>query len=214
MFLTAGTIYAVLLGFLVVAVWEAYDNAHSNVGEEASTLATMYRQTNGMHPGERDHMRELLREYTESVAEKEWSIQAATGGAAPEARKAVADVYRAYASLPAAEANSSINQAFLSNMSIVAADRNKRTLEASEQLPAVLWVGLVTGAVVVVGMTFLLYMETPLPHIIMAAIMAGLIGTLLYVAVAFDRPFSGPLGLQPEPFEHSLSVFKAVDAGG
>lgn len=214
MFLTAGTIYAVLLGFLVVAVWEAYDNAHANVGEEASTLATMYRQTNGMPDDERDAMRDHLREYAEKVASSEWIIQAKTGGADKDARRAVADIYREFAQMQPQQANSSINQAFLANMSIVAADRNKRTLQSGEQLPTVLWVGLLMGAVVVIGMTFLLYMEMTAPHVVMAGVMAGLIGTLLFVAMAFDRPFSGPLALSPEPFEHSLSVFKAVDAGG
>src|SRR5271156_6562534 len=78
LFLTAGTLYAVLLGFLVIAVWENYESAKDNAAEEASTLTTLYRQTNGMPPSERQEMRILLREYTESVARDEWKIQAAT----------------------------------------------------------------------------------------------------------------------------------------
>ena len=38
LFLTAGVIYAVLLGFMVVAVWESYDAAHANAAEEAAML--------------------------------------------------------------------------------------------------------------------------------------------------------------------------------
>lgn len=71
LFLTAGTIYAVMLGFLVVVVWEAYGDAKGNVGVEASTLTTMYRMTNGMDPAELKPMREHIRAYTEAVAEKE-----------------------------------------------------------------------------------------------------------------------------------------------
>src|ERR1700712_970356 len=58
LFLTAGTIYAVMLGFLVVVVWEAYGDAKGNVAVEASTLTTMYRMTNGMDTAELKAMRE------------------------------------------------------------------------------------------------------------------------------------------------------------
>ena len=47
-FQTAGTIYAVLLAFSVIAVWQSYGAARENEAEEASTLATLYRQTNGL----------------------------------------------------------------------------------------------------------------------------------------------------------------------
>ena len=50
LFLTAGVIYAVLLGFMVVAVWESYDAAHETASLEAATLVPLYRQTFDMAP--------------------------------------------------------------------------------------------------------------------------------------------------------------------
>jgi len=40
--------YAVLIGCMVVAVWESYDEAHANVAEEAAMLVPLYRQTTVM----------------------------------------------------------------------------------------------------------------------------------------------------------------------
>ena len=48
LFLTAGVIYAVLLGFMVVGEWESYDAARANAGEEAAVLVPLYRQTTVM----------------------------------------------------------------------------------------------------------------------------------------------------------------------
>src|SRR5580698_8931399 len=62
LFLTAGTLYAVLLGFLVIAVWESYGNAHENVSQEAAQLVSMYRLTQGMEKSETDTMQRLIRE--------------------------------------------------------------------------------------------------------------------------------------------------------
>lgn len=212
-FLTAGTLYAVLLGFLVIAVWENYEAAKDNAAEEASTLATLYRQTNGMVPSEQHTMRVLLREYTEAVAVDEWPIQAATGGASPRARKAVADTYRVFATMSPQMAAAPITTEYLQTMRVVASDRNRRTLQASESLSGVLWIGLLVGGAIVIGMTFLLYMDATWPHVLTSGMMAALIGTLLFITLLLNRPYAGPLALTPEPFEHSLSVFASVDKG-
>src|ERR1700741_175657 len=72
LFSAAGVVYAVLLGFLVVVVWEAYDDAHRNVAEEASTLGPLYRLTYGMKADEGAEMRTLIRRYAQSVITDEW----------------------------------------------------------------------------------------------------------------------------------------------
>jgi hypothetical protein len=213
LFLTAGTIYAVMLGFLVVVVWEAYGDAKGNVGLEASTLTTMYRMTNGMDPGEMKVMREHIRDYTEVVAQKEWDIQARTGGAAPEARAQVAAIYREFSLMPRATEASAINREFLSQFSTVTAARNKRTLQAGETVAWVLWLGLFGGAAIVIFMSCFIFMDVRWPHMIGTSVLTLMIGMLLFVTIILAKPFQGALALQPEPFEHSLSVYKSVDGG-
>jgi hypothetical protein len=210
---TAGTIYAVLLAFSVIAVWQSYGAAKDNVAEEASTLATLYRQTNGLPNPPRAALRRLLRNYTEAVVVDEWPIQAATGGASPRARKELGAIYRAYGAMDPKVASAPIAMEFLQTLRTVAADRNRRTLEASEALPVVLWVGLLIGGVIVVGMTFVLHSPATYPHILFSVLLAALIGTLLFITAVLHRPFDGPLGISPDSFEHSLSVFDSVDSG-
>jgi hypothetical protein len=212
-FQTAGTIYAVLLAFSVIAVWQSYGAAKDNVAEEASTLTTLYRQTNGLPDAEQRLLRHELRTYTLAVVNDEWPIQAVTGGAAATARKALGDIYRAYRTMDPHVAASPIGVEFLTTMRTVAADRNRRTLQASESLPAVLWVGLLVGGFVVIGMTFVLHTEAAWPHYLFAALIAALIGTLLFITLVLHRPFSGPLAIKPDSFQHSLDVYDSVDRG-
>jgi hypothetical protein len=212
-FQTAGTIYAVLLAFSVIAVWQSYGAAKDNVAEEASTLATLYRQTNGLPSGPQGVLRRLLRGYTEAVVVDEWPIQAATGGVSARARKDLGAIYRAYRTMDPRVAESPIGVEFLQTMRIVAADRNRRTLEASGSLPAVLWIGLLVGGAIVVGMTFVMHTPATYPHVLFSVLLAALIGTLLFITLALHRPFYGPLGISPESFRHSLDVFASVDKG-
>lgn len=67
LFLTAGVIYAVLLGFMVIAEWQAYDVAHANTAEEAALLVPLYRQTTVMAPEKGKEMQEAIRAYAEDV---------------------------------------------------------------------------------------------------------------------------------------------------
>ena len=214
LFLTAGVIYAVLLGFMVVAVWESYDAAHSTAAEEAATLVPLYRQTNDMAPVPGGKMRVLIRAYAEAVATDEWPSLEATGHASEKARKITGDIMRVYGTLnPATKVREIIDAQFLSTFSELLIDRNKRLMQASESLSWIMWLGAIGGGVIVVGMSFILYMDTWWPQVLMAGVMSALIGMLLFMMAVLSRPFVGPLALEPAPFESSLKVFDDIDHG-
>jgi Na+/proline symporter len=46
-FATVGVLYAVLLAFAVVVVWEKFNQAESEVAKEAGAAATVFRLTQG-----------------------------------------------------------------------------------------------------------------------------------------------------------------------
>jgi hypothetical protein len=70
-FLNAGVLFAVLLGFMVVAVWESYDAAKGNAATEAAALVPLYRATIALPKEAGDRMREISREYVHAVIEDE-----------------------------------------------------------------------------------------------------------------------------------------------
>ncbi|MBV8489441.1 MAG: DUF4239 domain-containing protein [Candidatus Eremiobacteraeota bacterium] len=213
LFLTAGTLYAVLLAFLVIAVWETHGAADDNASEEASTLATLYRQTAGMPSREQRDLRALLREYTVAVVTDEWPVQARTGGRSAKARVLVTDIYAMLGHLNPADRTSPQTVEFLRTFGVVAADRNRRGLQANQQLPSILWIGLLVGAGIIVAMSFFLYMDVFWPHFVMSGLMTGLILTLLLITFMLNRPFNGPMGIDAGAFENATSVYDAVDRG-
>jgi hypothetical protein len=212
-FLTAGTIYAVFLAFLVVAVWESYDAAHDNAAEEASTLTTLYRASTGMEKTSGDEMRLLIRDYTEAVIHDEWPVQAASGVASPKARAAALGMYRLFGHIPpnVRQSDSAIDQAALQLIAQIQTDRNRRTLQAGESLPSIMWLASIGSGVLVLLLSFFLYMDRAWPHAMAVGVMAAMFALLLLITFVLSRPFVGPMALQPEAFEHSLSVYDTVD---
>jgi hypothetical protein len=209
---TVGVIYAVLLAFLVIAVWEQYSAATENVIDEASVLTTMYRETTAMPGPERATLRMAVRSYTEAVAGPEWKVQA-NGGTSPIARQDIEVMYRTLGEQPPQLASSAISSDFLKELGVVASDRSKRTVQSAEELPWVLWLGLILGGLVVVVMTSFLYMGSTRAHAAVSGLLAVMIGVLLFITLVLDHPFRGDLGIKPDAFEHAVSIYGALDQG-
>lgn len=215
LFATAGVIYAVLLGFLVVVVWEAYDNAQRNVAEEAATLVSLYRLTYGMEAAEGADMRVLVRGYTNAVITDEWPRLGDEAAGSNKARKAIGDIDRLFAKMdPATKVTDArVDAEFLSTKSSIVSDRNVRLLEASETTPWIIWLGAFGGGAIVIIMSCFIAMQRAGPHLLMSGMMASLIGLLLFIVLALSQPFTGPLALNPKHFQRALAVMDEVDHG-
>jgi hypothetical protein len=211
LFLTAGVIYAVLLAFIVIAMWESYDGAKANTAEEASLLVPLYRDSLSMAPEKGAEMRFLLREYAHGVIDG-WERFRETAQGAPAARVTVDKMLLFYGTLmPATRVREIIAEQYLGTLSQMLLDRNKRLLQAAETLSWVMWAAAIGGGIITVGMSFFLYMDRPLLQLMVTSVLSVLIGMLLFIMVILERPFLGPLGIEPEPFEASLKLFDQID---
>ena len=216
-FLNAGVLFAVVLGFMVIAVWESYDAAKSTVATEAATLVPLYRMTYGLPEETGDKLRGMAREYAKAVIEDEWPKQAKTAEGSSTARRATGSMFRAFGdgtiSNEIKNAYPLISQAFMTSVTELTAARNNRIIQANESLPWAMWMATIGGAFIVISMSCMFQMERQWPHVVMAAAMATLIGMLLFTCQIMSHPFRGPLAISAEPFEDTLRVFEEVDRG-
>src|ERR1043165_4929401 len=66
-FATVGVLYAVLLAFVVVVVWEKYTQADADVAHEAAAAATVYRLSYGLDDGHGEAIRRALSDYLDAA---------------------------------------------------------------------------------------------------------------------------------------------------
>jgi uncharacterized membrane protein YraQ (UPF0718 family) len=204
-----GVVYAVLLGLMVVAVWEEWNTALRTVDDEASALAEIFWLADRMPESEGHHIQELIRSYARVVVDEEWPLMERKKSS-PRAW-AVLDEIRA--SLqgfdPSTPAQQVLYEQGFERMRDLANARRDRLLEAKHGLPAILWVVLILGGIVVVSFTYLFGLESTLVHVLMVAALALIISLVLFTVAALNFPFKGDITIGPEAMEQVLGRFES-----
>ncbi len=79
--------------------------------------------------------------------------------------------------------------------------RALRLLEVREGIPAILWVVLILGGVIMIGFTYLFGMKETRLHMLMVVALTVVLVLILYTIRALEYPFDGIVQVAPEPFE-------------
>jgi hypothetical protein len=208
-FTTVGVVYAVLLAFIVIVVWEQFLAAESNASQEAEALITVARDTSSFPEPARGEVHDQLRAYAEFVINDEWRT-IDTGiperEESPRALAAINNVWSIYRSLPPSKVDPHTTDS-LDNLS---AHRAGRLLSSEAALPNVLWFGLVIGAVITVCFCLVLHMKNVQLHAGVTALLTGVIATSLWMIVLINHPFAGDLHISPGAFRHAIYVIDSL----
>jgi Ca2+/Na+ antiporter len=202
-----GIAFAVLLGLVVIASWEQFQMARNTTEREASELAELFWLGHRLPEAEGHHLQELTRSYARVVVDEEWPLMA-HGESSPQAWALIDDIRLTVQNLdPDTEAEQVLYDQGLERVHDLADARRDRLLEAREGIPGILWVVLVVGAIVTIGFTYLFGMDDTTTHTLMVALLALVIGLILFTIGSLEYPFSGDIRLGPDAFELVLNRF-------
>src|ERR1700742_5032361 len=145
-----GTTYAVILGFMLYAVWTEFDTATQNVEMEANGLTNLYRLADGLPEASRIEVQKLVREYAEKVIENDWP-EMEKGRGPVEGVGLASKIQRVLVSVPDASRTAAMAQDHaITELSAMTACRRTRLLENALSLPTVLWFVLIVGGVLTI----------------------------------------------------------------
>jgi len=206
-FATVGVLYAVLLAFAVLVVWEKLNDAENEVAREAATAATIFRLADGMEPKTRLAVREATSAYLVSAIGADWPAMA-RGGESPATSLALSDIYVAILrDEPASARGGAILQEGLRQLDLLTQARRSRIVLAAGVVPDIVWTALLIGAAVTVGFTFFFGADNVRAQAAMTGALGFLIFSGLLVIVAIDRPFAGSVHVEPQPLITVLEDF-------
>ena len=206
-FATLGVIYAVLLGLVLVSVWEKYSAGEDAVTRESAALTSFYRVAGGLDPDARQTLRDALSRYAESVIRDDWPAMSKRSESA-KSRHALNATYTATLALGVDTARDAVLfDALLTQLDLVTDARRERLALAAGVVPMLIWLVLFIGAALTLGFTFFFGLENLRAQVMMAGILALVIFLALFVTVSISHPFAGPVSVTPEPIALVLEDF-------
>ena len=197
-FATVGVLYAVLLAFVVIVVWEKFSEAEADVSREAGAAATLYRLVGGIDAPTQQEIRDRLTAYLTSVVEDDWKAME-TGRSSRKTTQTLNALYAsALAYQPTDPRSIEIMAEILDQLHNITEARRARLVKALGAVPGVIWLVLFGGATLTIGFTFFFGTENLRAQSLMTGVLALLIFSGLLVIVAIDRPFTGSVKVQPD----------------
>jgi hypothetical protein len=203
-----GVAYAVLLGLVIIAVWESFAEDRDTVDQEAGELAEVFWLAHRLPEPEGPHIQELARSYAEVVVDEEWPLMR-EGRASPRAWALLDEIRQTIQDLEVRTgAQEVLYLQGLERVHDLNDARRDRLVDAEEGLPTILWVVLLVGGMIVVGFTYLFGLENTLVHSLMVGALASIIALALFTVGALDYPFGSGAQVGPEAFELVLERFE------
>jgi hypothetical protein len=209
-----GVIYAVLLAFVVIAVWEEWDRAEFAAEEEVAAISSLARIADGMPDGDRVAARQLLRDYAHSVIHEEWPAMAdgKSSGHTMGLFEQIWDHYQRRE--PNTEREKGLYADSLSRLAEISAARTARLYESNNSLPRVMWSVLGAGAVITIGFGLLFGVKSGRSQAAITVALSASIGLILFLVQSLDNPFRGDVRVMPHAFEGVLVTMDATSEEG
>jgi hypothetical protein len=205
-FATVGVLYAVLVAFAIIMVWERFADAETAVAQEAGAATALYRLASGTDPEAVD-MRRALDNYLALAIERDWP-QMALEGESRDVTKALDGVYAMALRLAHNGSQpTAVLFAVFNQLDVLTQARRSRLHLAIGIVPPMLWVVLTLGAVLTVGFTFFFGTKNLRAQIMMTGILSLVAFMSLFVIVSINHPFTGPVHVGSEPLHDVLAEF-------
>jgi len=196
-FATIGVLYAVLLAFATIVVWEKFSDAEVDVVHEAGAAENIYRLSQGLSDNARVAVISSVANYLKAAINDDWpAMDRGTVNAFGPAKQAVDAVYAALVS-STGQGDSTVVSEMLRQLELITQSRRARLVASEGAVPKAIWPILIAGAAITIGFTFFFGMESLRAQVLMTALLAILILSELLIIVGIDRPFSGAVKIEP-----------------
>ncbi|HET9929331.1 MAG TPA: hypothetical protein VFQ35_01530 [Polyangiaceae bacterium] len=200
---TLGTIYAVLLAFVVFVVWQQFNDARAHIEGEANELLDLARTVHGLPETLWRPFLSHVKRYVELVLAEEWPVMAGRGNATfARGSQLLDEMWELLVEYePCSECHKSLYDEALARFNDLSDRRMSRLVSSRLRIPLALRLLLYTGAVITAASMWLFYVESFAVHAVMTSALAGCISHVLYVISDLDDCFSGNWQVPSSQFE-------------
>ncbi len=196
--------YGLLLGLLSVATYQNTEDVENMVKNEATTLATLYRDVSH-YPGHVKYfLQDQIKNYTLYTIDEVWPAQQ-NGKTAKYDNIIVSNIQDNLISFkPETRSDEILHAETLRRFNAFIEARQSRQAGVDKSIPLVLWYVVGVGALMNIGLFWLFDMKLSI-HLILGGSVAFFLSMMIFVIIAMDAPLRGEVSVPPAAY---AKVFK------
>lgn len=193
--------YGLAAGLIAVNVFQTYSEVERITSREATALAALYRDVSNYPEPVRGKLQEGLRVYTDQVINE--AFPQMHQGIVPRGGVELMNTFQAdlAAFEPVTEGQKILHDETFSAYNRMIEARRARVDAVKTELPAVMWIVILLGAVTGIGAAYFFEVADVRLHALLVALLSFFIGLIIFMIFAFDRPFRGDRGIGSEPYQ-------------
>jgi hypothetical protein len=206
-----GTIYAVILAFVVFTVWNQYQMTEAAVMAEANGVGDLSRMNKRLPDPLQTQVRGALVNYVQAVIHSEWAAlgRQSESQEAWSALQKLWEIYRG-ADPPRDERAEIFYSESLRQMNNLSDSRRTRLFANHGKVPTLMWVLLWLEGAIILGFTYFFGVRSIRSQCLMTVALALVVSLNLFLIQELDQPFSGLAQISAAPLEQELARIKSA----
>lgn len=198
---SAMVLYGLIAALTAVGVWQKYSAVSDIVSDEATAIASLWRDLSGYPEPQRAATQDILRGYTQQIINEAWPQQ--RRGETPSGGVEWIDRLQTplLAFEPATEGQKILHAETLRAFNHLIQQRRLRVDSVQTSLPVVFWWVLLPGAMGSIALFLLFHLASRRFHAILLTGLAAFQALVLLIIIALARPFSGEMGIDSGSYE-------------
>lgn len=203
-----GTLYAILLGLVVIDSMHVHDDARTLVQQEANCLVDIFHLSKGLPSDETRKMQRWCVAYAEAVLDHEWR-EMEKKRQSERTGLLVTGVWRDVMSIePKTEREKNAYSLMVNEIRELGNNRRMRLLTSQRNVHPALWGVLVIGGFCTVVLSYFFFFESLGVQLFITVLMASTLALNVFLVSMYNYPFSGDIRVKADPFKFVLKIFQ------
>ena len=207
LFLAIASFYALLLSFVVLIVWDQYNETHANASKEGSSALGLYRDIK-FYPDtlESKKLMSAYLDFVYNVIDDEFPNMQKMQSSS-KTSSAFNTVFHEMESLnPKNPFQTQLVTEMFRHLNELSTFRGLRNSSLETEIPPPIWLPIVLGAIITIFCAMLLDVEHIRLHVSLNAMLGAFIAIFLFIIVLLDHPYTGSLSIKPKSYQTIFTV--------
>lgn len=200
-------LYGILLGLLAVEAYQDFSAVKDVVSKEASTIAALHKDFDGLPQPIRGQLQEKLRAYAHEAIDAVHPPP----DVAQNPHSSSPGLDALFALLmnfqPKLKSEEMIQTETFTRLNTLVEHRRYLIAAGEDGIPTEMWSVVCVGGILLIGLMWLFDMELHV-HLILSSAMGLFLGSVVFIIAALDNPFNGGLTVGSEPIETVLATME------